>query len=330
MAKVFVYCMREFDELPMFEKYAPMHGIEFEYTSEYPSPENWHYTKGFDAVDIITTSTPAPMLDALKENGVKCVVTRTIGYDHIDVKHAHEIGMGVGHISYSPATVADYTIMLMLIACRKLKHIMATADVQDYSLSNEKIGREIGNCTVGVIGTGRIGKTVIEHLTGFGCKMLAYDVYENDTVKEYAEYVDLDTLYRECDIITLHAPATDDTYHMLDKDAFAKMKDGVILINCARGQLINTQDMIDALYSRKIGYACLDVIEKELDVYYKDLRGVHLDNPEMHVLRSMHNVWFSPHTAFYTEEAVGNMAENSLIAIEKYLKGEDSPFIIKK
>mgnify|MGYP004444617535 CR=1 FL=1 len=330
MSKVFVYGMRDFDELPFFEKFTREMGMELAYTAEYPSPDNWHYTKGCDAVNILTTETGPDMMDALQANGVKCIVTRTIGYDHVDVNYAHKIGMGVGAITYSPATVADYTIMLMLIACRKLKYIMAKGDVQDYRLGTAKLGRELRSCTVGVIGTGRIGKTVIRQLSGWGCKILANDVYESDEVKQYAEYVDLETLYANSDIITLHAPAMESTYHMLNAETFAQMKDGVIIINCARGQLIDTQALIDALNSGKVGYACLDVIEKELGVYYRDLSGQILDNPEMHVLKGMHNVYFSPHMAFYTDEAVSNMAENSLIAIKAYLNGEDSPFIIKK
>lgn len=120
----------------------------------------------------------------------------------------------------------------MLMGCRKMKHIMERAAIQDYTLKG-KLGRELPDCTVGIIGTGRIGRTVIRHLSGFGCKMLAYDLYENDEVKQYAQYTDLETLYKECDIITLHAPATEDNYHMIGTDAIAKMKQDVIIINCA-------------------------------------------------------------------------------------------------
>ena len=237
--------------------------------------------------------------------------------------------MGVTNVTYDPASVADYTIMLMLIACRKLRYIMDKADVQDYTLKG-KLGRESSKSTVGVIGTGRIGQTVIEHLSGFGCRILAYDIFPKDAVRQHAEYVDLDTLYAESDIITLHAPALEDNYHMIDETAFSKMKDGVILVNCARGQLVDTEAMIRNLSNGKIGFAALDVIEKELGIYYKDLSGTIIDNPEMAILRSFYNVFFSPHTAFYTEEAVANMVENSILGIQAYLKGEDHPFIVKK
>lgn len=327
--KIFVYTMREFDELPFFEKFSKQYGVEFDYTTEFPGPENYHLAKGYDGISIITTPTPAGMIDAMKENGVKVISTRTIGYDHIDVEHAFKVGMGVTNVTYDPASVADYTIMLMLIACRKLRYIMDKANVQDYTLKG-KLGREISKSTVGVIGTGRIGSTVIEHLSGFGCRILAYDVFPKENVKQYAEYVDLDTLYAESDIITLHAPALESNYHMIDETSFSKMKDGVILVNCARGQLVDTDAMIRNLVNGKIGFAALDVIEKELGIYYKDLSGTIIDNPEMAVLRSFHNVFFSPHTAFYTEEAVANMVENSIVGIQAYLNGEDHPFIVKK
>lgn len=327
--KIFFYTLREFDELEYLQKFAEKYGVEYGYTTEYPSPDNYGLAAGYDAISIITTPTPAEMIDAMKDNSVRVISTRTIGYDHIDVEHAFEVGMGVTNVTYDPSSVADYTIMLMLIACRRLRYIMDKAAVQDYTLQG-KIGREISKSTVGVIGTGRIGRTVIEHLSGFGCRILANDIFPNDSVRKYAEYVDLDTLYRESDIITIHAPALEDNYHMIDGDAFAKMKDGVIFVNCARGQLVDTDALIAALTSGRVGFAALDVIEKELGIYYKDLSGTIIDNPEMAVLRSFYNVFFSPHTAFYTEEAVANMVENSIIGSLAYLNGEDHPFIVKK
>lgn len=325
--RIFVYSMREYDELPFFEKYAKEYGVEFGYTTEMPSPENYELAKGYDALSILTTPTPAEMIDIMKDYGIKIISTRTIGYDHVDIEHAHKVGMGVANVTYSPETVADYTIMLMLIACRKLKYIMMKGDVQDFTLEG-KIGKELSHSTVGIIGTGRIGKTVIKHLSGFGCKMLAYDIYPSDEVKQYAEYTDLDTLYRESDIITLHAPATEENYHMLDEETFAKMKDDVIIVNCARGQLIDTDAMIRNLESGKIGFAALDVIERELGIYYNDFSGKIIPDSNMAYLRSMHNVWFSPHTAFYSEVAVANMVENSIIGIKAYMNGEDHKFII--
>lgn len=237
--RMFVFSMRTFDELPCFEKYCPKYGIEYDYTTETPCMDNLELAKGYDVVNVITTVFDQPMLKKLHDMGVKCIATRTIGYDHIDVDYAKSLGMGVIHISYSPNSVADYAIMMMLMGLRRMPHIMERANIQDYTLKG-KIGRELPDCTVGIIGTGRIGRTVIRHLSGFGCKMLAYDLYENEEVKQYAEYTDLDTLLKNSDVITLHAPATDDNYHMIDASAIEKMKQDVVIINCARGALIDT------------------------------------------------------------------------------------------
>lgn len=177
--RLFVYSMRTFDELPLFEKFCAKYNVEYDYTTETPCLENLDMAAGYDVVDVITTVFDKPMLKKLHDLGIKCIATRTIGYDHIDVEYAKELGLGVIHISYSPNSVADYTIMMMLMGCRKMKHIMERAAIQDYTLKG-KLGRELPDCTVGIIGTGRIGRTVIRHLSGFGCKMLAYDLYEND------------------------------------------------------------------------------------------------------------------------------------------------------
>lgn len=326
--KLYVYSMRDFDELPDFKRFCNKYDVEWAYTNETPCMDNLELAKGYDVVNIITTVIDRQMIDKWRELGVKCIATRTIGYDHIDYDYAKSVGMGVIHITYSPASVADYTIMLMLMGCRKIKYIMNTADVQDYTLKG-KLGKELPDCTVGIIGTGRIGQTVIKHLTGFGCKMLAYDIYENEEMKKYAEYTSLDRIYEECDIITLHAPATHDNYHMIDAESIDKMKKGVILINCARGSLIDTQALIDGVEAGKIGFAGLDVIEQESGLYYFNRMGEPLNNPQLAILRSYSNVIVTPHTAFYTDEAVANMVENSIVCAKKYIKGEDTPFLVK-
>ena len=325
--KMFVFSMRTFDELPCFEKYCPQYGIEYDYTTETPCMDNLDLAKGYDVVNVITTVFDQPMLKKLHDMGVKCIATRTIGYDHIDVDYAKSLGMGVIHISYSPNSVADYAIMMMLMGLRRMPHIMERANIQDYTLKG-KIGRELPDCTVGVIGTGRIGRTVIRHLSGFGCKMLAYDLYENEEVKQYAEYTDLDTLLKNSDVITLHAPATDDNYHMIDAAAIEKMKKDVVIINCARGALMDTDALIDGIESGKVGFAGLDVVEHESGLYYFNRMGEPLHNPKLAILRSYSNVLVSPHTAFYTEEAVANMAENSIIGAMKYMNGEDTPYLV--
>jgi D-lactate dehydrogenase len=317
--KLYVYSMRDFDELPEFERFCAKYNVEWAYTNETPSMENLHYAKGYDVVDIITTVIDKNMIDKWQELGVKCIATRTIGYDHIDSEYAKSVGMGVVNISYSPASVADYTVMMILMGCRKIRHIMERASVQDFTLKG-KIGIELHNATVGVIGTGRIGKTVINELSGFGCNIIAYDIYQSDEVKSKAKYVSLEELYEKSDIITLHAPATEDNYHMINKSAIEQMKTDVIIINCARGSLIDTQALIDGIESRKVGFAGLDVVEQESGLYYFNRMGEPLGNPKLAILKSYSNVIVTPHTAFYTDEAVANMVENSIICARKFVE----------
>ena len=170
---------------------------------------------------------------------------------------------------------------------------------------------------------------MIKDLIGFGCKMLAYDLYESEEVREYAEYTSLDCIFEECDIITLHAPATAENYHMIDANAIAKMKQGVMLINCARGSLIDTQALIDGIEKGKIGFAGLDVIEQESGLYYFNRMGEPLNNPQLAMLRSYSNVVITPHTAFYTDEAVANMVENSIICSKDFMEGRKTTFEVK-
>ena len=157
--RLFVYSMRTFDELPFFEKFCAKYNVEYDYTTETPCLENLDMAAGYDVVDVITTVFDKPMLKKLYDLGIKCIATRTIGYDHIDVEYAKELGLGVIHISYSPNSVADYTIMMMLMGCRKMKHIMERAAIQDYTLKG-KLGRELPDCTVGIIGLSPVVRRV--------------------------------------------------------------------------------------------------------------------------------------------------------------------------
>jgi D-lactate dehydrogenase len=212
----------------------------------------------------------------------------------------------------------------MLMVCRRFAHIEKRVELQDYSFKG-KIGRELSKCTVGVVGTGRIGKTVIAHLKGFGCRILAYDIWENPEVTSMAEYVSLDSLIKESDIITLHAPATEDNYHMIDKKAIAEMKDGAMVVNCARGSLVDTDALIWGLEEGKLGGAALDVLEDEAGLYYLNRTGEVLKNRQMNILRSFPNVILSPHTAFYTDDAVSEMCRCVFESVRAFEAGEENP-----
>lgn len=325
--KILVYSHRS-DETKYFKEFSQKYNVEVVLCDKEPTMETADLAKGFDCISIITTMINAELVEKFHELGVKFISTRTIGYDHIDLKKAKELGVHVGNATYSPNSVADYTIMLILMAIRKVKLIMERSNVQDYSLKGVQ-GKELPNLTVGVVGTGRIGQTVIKHLSGFECKILAYDMYENNNVKAYAEYVDLDTLLKNSDIITLHVPATDDNYHMINKNSIKQMKDGVFIINTARGSLINTNNLIQAIENKKIGGVALDVIENESDIYYKDLKGKILGNKDLAILNSFPNVIITPHTAFYTDQAVSDMVENSIKSCILFSENKENPWEVK-
>ncbi len=325
--KLFVYSLREYDERQYFDTWCERYKITYQAVKEGPGSHNLHLAEGYDAVSIITTPMDKDILAALRAGGVKCISTRTVGYDHVDLKAAKEEGLVICNAPYPPNSVANYTIMLMLMCCRRVTHILDRSALQDYSLMG-KIGIDISGCTVGIIGTGKIGRTVIEHLKGFGCRILAYDLLEQEGMVE-ATYTDLDTIYRECDIISLHMPSTESNFHMIDEKAIAKMKDGVIIINTARGSLIDSKAMIRGLESGKIGAAGLDVIEDETELYYFNLCGQPMTNHELAILESFPNVVVTPHTAFYTAEAVEHMVKNSIAGCMYALNGDKNPFEIK-
>lgn len=325
--KIFAYCMREFDEKAFFDKLTTEFDAEYGYTTEYPSPENVHLAAGYDAISATPCNLSKDMLDRFYEVGVRFIATRSIGVDHIDLEHAKKLGMGVCHVSYAPETVADYSIMLMLMCCRNIYPILERSKVQDYTLKG-KMGKDISDCTIGIIGTGQIGKTVIKHLSGFGCKLLAYDIFPNDEAASYAQYVSFDELLEKSDIISLHTPATPQNYHMLNAAAFAKMKDGVIIINTARGTLIDTDALIDFIENGKIGHAALDVLENEAGLYYANRMGDAIANRQMAVLRSFPNVILSPHTAFYTEKVVWDMAFKTFKGVHDMMNHIENPLVI--
>lgn len=322
--KVMLYSLRPFDELPYAEKFSKEYGIDFSWTAEYPNPQNLAMAEGCEAVCSTPCDMSATYIDAFAKMGVKYLPCRSIGYDHIDMEEAKKRGMKVSNVGYAPGGVANYSIMMMLMLLRKMPQIQKRAEVQDFQLKG-KMGRDISTCTVGVFGTGRIGRTVIRSLSGFGCRILAYDLYPNQEVRSYAEYVSADELLAQSDIITLHAPANAANYHILNRETFDKCKDGVIIINAARGALIDTDALIGALESGRVGGAGLDVLEHEAGLYYYNREGDVIRNDEMSILRSFPNVILSPHTAFYTEDAVESMVRGVFESCDCWNRGIDNP-----
>lgn len=317
--KIIAFEVRD-DEKGYFEKYAAEYKCEITCVTEMLTHDNISMVKGYDGVSTLGKSNiTADLEDRLKELGVICCVTRTVGYNHIDVNHAHKIDLKIANSNYPPTGVADYTVMLILMSLRHYKQAMWRGNVNDYSLSG-LMGRELHELTVGIIGTGRIGQSVIKNLSGFGCKILAYDMYENDVAKKYAEYTDLNTIINSCDVISLHTPLMDSTYHLIDQEKIDKMKDGVVLVNCARGELMEIDALINGIESQKISALALDVIEGEDGIYHEDKRSDIISNQKMAYLRQFPNVIMTQHMAFYTDIAVENMVKCSIEAVYNFIE----------
>jgi len=324
--KIAFFSVRD-DEIDFIQTFSKKYQIEVSISREALTLETVHECQNAQAVSIMTTKTDEKIIEKLKEYGIIYISTRTIGFDHIDLKACEESGIHAGNVSYSLASVAEYTVMLILMALRNIKLIVERFASQDFSLNNIR-GKELTHLTVGVIGTGKIGQEVIRYLSGFSCHIIAYDIYPNEKIKDTVEYVSLEKLFKESDVITLHAPSIEKTYHMINKDSLSTMKDGVVIINTARGTLIDTDDMIGAIENKKIGYAALDVIENESHLYYKEYKNEVISHRQLAILRSFPNVLLTPHTAFFTNQAVSDMVEYSIMSSKATYENKDNPWQI--
>ena len=288
---------------------APRFGVAPTITEAQVCQANIELARGNHSISVCHKSQVTnPTLLALSQAGVTYISTRSIGYNHIDVTYADSLGISVENVAYSPDSVADYTLMLILMAVRHAKSMMRRADVHDYRV-NDARGRELRDLTIGVVGTGRIGAAVLDRLRGFGCRTLAYD----NRPQVSADYVSLDELLRDSDVVTLHTPLTTDTHHLLGRQRIDQMKQGAFIVNTARGALLDTKALISALESGRVAGAALDVLEGEEGTFYADCRARPIENELLLRLQRLPNVIISPHTAYYTDHALSDIVENSII-----------------
>jgi D-specific alpha-keto acid dehydrogenase len=306
------------DEAAVFREMAPRLGVVPTITEEAVSEGNIGLALGNRCISIghktqVTNST----LLALSEAGVTYISTRSVGYNHIDVEYAEAVGVCVETVAYSPDSVADYTLMLMLMAVRHAKSVIRRADVHDYRLHDVR-GKELRDLTIGVIGTGRIGGAVMDRLRGFGCRTLAYDTRPTTS----ADYVTLGALLEQSDIVTLHTPLTAETHHLLDRPRIERMKHGAVIVNTGRGALLDTEALVCALESGKLGGAALDVLEGEEGIFYADCSDKPIESQLLLRLHKLPNVLISPHTAYYTDHALRDAVENSLVNCVNFASGD--------
>jgi len=308
----------EQDEAALFREMAPRLGVVPTITEAAVSDGNIGLALGNRCISIghktqVTNST----LLALSEAGVTYISTRSVGYNHIDVNYAEAVGISVETVAYSPDSVADYTLMLMLMAVRHAKSVIRRAEVHDYRL-NDVRGKELRDLTIGVIGTGRIGAAVVDRLRGFGCRMLAHD----KRPRTAAEYLPLDELLQQSDVVTLHTPLNAETHHLLDRRRIEQMKHGAFIINTGRGSLLDTEALVPALESGRVGGAALDVLEGEEGIFYSDCTSKPLEGTPLLRLQELPNVIISPHTAYYTDHALRDTVENSITNCLKFERSD--------
>lgn len=324
--KIAFFDAKPYDK-PSFDEHGKRHGITFKYFETKLNEDTVNLAQGFDGVCVFVNDTVnAAVIDRLCELGLRVVALRCAGFNNVDMKYA----FGKLHVlrvpAYSPYAVAEHTMALLLTSIRRIhKAYIRTKDF-NFSLSG-LTGFDLHGKTVGVIGTGRIGRVFIDICRGFGMKVLAYDKFpapgldNGDTVK----YVSLDELFAGSDIISLHCPLTEDTHHIIDEAALTKCKRGVVILNTSRGALVDAEALLAGIKSRKVGAACLDVYEEESDLFFEDNSGHILEDDTLARLISMPNVIVTSHQAFLTEEALSNIAETTVSNLVGFAETQQCP-----
>lgn len=288
------------------------------------TPQTVTLAQNYSAIScFVTDQLNQEVLARLEKYKVKLIALRSAGFNHVDLGVAKKLGVTVARVpAYSPYAVAEFAVGLILSLNRKIHRAYSRVREQNFSLEG-LLGFDLHQCTVGIIGTGKIGSVFAKIMHGFGCKLLAVDPYPNEACRKLGvKYVDPETLYRESDIISLHCPLTKDTHHIINEKALEKMKRGVMLINTSRGGVIDTKAIIDALKTGKLGNLGIDVYEEEEHLFFHDLSSKIIQDDLFARLQTFPNVLITGHQAFFTKEALTNIAETTLNNITAFEKGK--------
>lgn len=300
-------------------------GQELTFFESRLAPQTVKLAEGFETVCVfVNDRLDASVLIGLKKVGVKHIALRCAGFNNVDLASADELGLTVTRVpAYSPYAVAEHAVALMLSLNRKIYWAHSRVRDGNYSLDG-LLGFDLHGKTVGIVGTGKIGQCLAEALHGFGCKLLGFDRNENTRCKEVGmDYVDFDTLLTQSDVISLHCPLTPDTHHLINNEAVARMKRGVMIINTSRGGLIETRSVIEGLKSGKIGYLGLDVYEEEEGLFFEDKTFEVRKDDTFARLTTFPNVIITGHQAYFTREALSRIAETTLANIAEFDAGGD-------
>ena len=316
--KLAIFDTKPYD-IPGFDRYAERNNVQVKYFESNLDEDTASLAAGFDAVCVFVNDiVNAAVVDKLYKLGVKAILLRCAGFNNVDIK-ACQGKLRVFRVpAYSPYAVAEHAMALLLTINRRTHKAYNRTREFNFSLQG-LTGFDLHGKTVGIIGTGKIGKVFASICKGFGMRILAYDKYPSQDADLH--YVDLCELFTESDIISLHCPLTEETWHLINKDTLSHMKDGVTIINTSRGALINTDDLIEGIKSKKVGAACLDVYEEEGDFFYEDFSGHIVRDDKLVRLISMPNVIVTSHQAFLTEEALDNIASTTINNLVTFFQG---------
>ena len=293
-------------------------GIKIKYFETKLTEDTAYLAKGYDAVCVFVNDTVnSEVIDILNSLGVKLVALRCAGFNNVNLKHAVD-KIKVIHVpAYSPEAVAEHAIGMLLTSVRRIHKAYIRSKDFNFSL-NGLTGFNLYGKTVGVVGTGKIGKAFVNICKGFGMNILAYDLYPDASLG--ITYTSLEEIFKKSDIISLHCPLTKENYHLIDEKSISLMKNGVVIINTSRGSLIDAEALLEGIKSRKIGAACLDVYEEESDLFFEDNSGHIVHDDILARLISMPNVLITSHQAFLTREALENIAETTLDGVRKFFE----------
>lgn len=307
-------------DIPGFDRYGIPAGVEIKYFEPNLNRDTVTLAAGFDAVCVFVNDTvDAVVVDKLCQLGVKAIVLRCAGFNNVDIK-ACEGKLRVFRVpAYSPHAVAEHAMALLLTINRRTHK--AYIRTRDFNFSLQGLaGFDLYGKTVGIVGTGKIGRVFADICKGFGMKILAYDKFPNPDVG--LDYVDLPELFAQADIISLHCPLTEETHHLINADTIAMMKKGVTIINTSRGALVDTEALINGIKEKKVGAACLDVYEEEGDFFYEDFSGHIVQDDKLVRLIAMPNVIVTSHQAFLTSEALDNIAATTVNNLTRFFSGD--------
>jgi len=321
--KVAIFSTKPYDQ--QFLERANQNQHELTFFEPKLNYETASLAKDFEVVCVfVNDQLDAQTLEKLAEGGIKLIALRCAGFNNINLKKAAELGIKIVRVpAYSPYAVAEHTLGLILTLNRKLHRAYCRVREGNFSLDG-LLGFDLNNRTVGIIGTGKIGMIVAKILQGFGCKILGYDLYPHPEFTTFGgEYTELNKLIKESDIITLHCPLTPDTHHIINAETIAMAKDGFMLVNTSRGGLIDTKAVIKSLKNQKIGYLALDVYEQEEELFFEDLSDEIILDDTFQRLLTFPNVLITGHQAFFTQEALTNIADTTINNINQFAEGKE-------